>query len=52
VSLEGRGEEGLKKEEGRSGKNRELWKRMTLSGLVFFKIQNSFNLVELKNCIG
>jgi len=42
---------GLKKKE-RSEKNGELWEGRALRDLVFFIIQNSPNLGELRNCIG
>jgi len=51
-SLDGRGREGLKKKEERSGKNGELWEGRALRGLVFFIIQNPPDLGELQNCIG
>lgn len=51
-SLEGERMRGFERKEGRSEKNGELWEAMTLRTLVFFIIQNSSNLGELKNYIG
>jgi len=40
ASLEGKGDEGFRKKEGASGRNRGNWERRALDGLFFFIIQN------------